>query len=156
MGDSMKQEDVCFMMEALKEAGKAYSKGEVPIGCVIVKDGKVIARGHNIKEQKNDATMHAELIAIKKASKKLGWRLTGCHLYVTLEPCPMCAGAMIQSRIKRLVFGTYDTKGGAVGSKLNLLDYQFNHEIEVEQGVLEEECKNILKTFFKNIRNSNL
>ena len=143
-----------FMEEALKEAKKAYEKLEIPVGCVIVKDNKIIARGHNLKETKFDTTKHAEIIAIQKASKKLkSWRLSECEMYVTLEPCSMCAGAIINSRIKRLYYGAKDEKTGAVGSVLNLLqDYKFNHNVEVEQGVLEEECSNILKEFFKNLR----
>lgn len=142
-----------FMKEAIKEAQKAYKKGEVPIGCVIVKDGRIVARAHNLKEKNNDATAHAEILAIKKASKKLGWRLTDCDIYVTLEPCPMCAGAIIQSRLNKLVFGTMDAKAGAVGSKLNLLDVEFNHSVEVVKGILEDECKEILKEFFRELRN---
>ena len=124
-----------FMKEALKEAKKAYEKLEVPVGAVIVKDGKIIARGHNLKETKKDTTRHAEIIAIEKASKKLGaWRLLDCEMYVTLEPCSMCAGAMINSRIKKLYIGAIDEKTGAVGSVLNLLeDYKFNHNIDYER-----------------------
>ncbi len=143
-----------FMKEALKEAKKAYEKLEVPVGAVIVKDGKIIARGHNLKETKKDTTKHAEIIAIEKASKKLGaWRLLDCEMYVTLEPCSMCAGAMVNSRIKKLYIGALDEKTGAVGSVLNLLeDYKFNHNIEVEKGILKEDCEKILKDFFKNLR----
>ncbi len=143
-----------FMKEALKEAKKAYEKLEVPVGAVIVKDGKIIARGHNLKETKKDTTRHAEMIAIEKASKKLGaWRLLDCEMYVTLEPCSMCAGAMINSRIKKLYIGALDEKTGAVGSVLNLLeDYKFNHNIEVEKGILKEDCEKILKDFFKDLR----
>ena len=143
-----------FMKEALKEAQKAYEKLEVPVGAVIVKDGKIIARGHNLKETKKDTTKHAEIIAIEKASKKLGvWRLLDCEMYVTLEPCSMCAGAMINSRIKKLYIGALDKKTGAVGSVLNLLeDYKFNHNIEVEKEILKEDCEKILKDFFKNLR----
>ena len=143
-----------FMKEALKEAQKAYEKLEVPVGAVIVKDGKIIARGHNLKETKKDTTRHAEIIAIEKASKKLGaWRLLDCEMYVTLEPCSMCAGAMINSRIKKLYIGALDEKTGAVGSVLNLLeDYKFNHNIEVEKGILKEDCEKILKDFFKDLR----
>ena len=143
-----------FMKEALKEAKKAYEKLEVPVGAVIVKDGKIIARGHNLKETKKDTTKHAEIIAIEKASKKLGaWRLLDCEMYVTLEPCSMCAGAMINSRIKKLYIGALDEKTGAVGSVLNLLeDYKFNHNIEVEKGILKEDCEKILKDFFKDLR----
>ena len=143
-----------FMKEALKEAKKAYEKLEVPVGAVIVKDGKIIARGHNLKETKKDTTRHAEIIAIEKASKKLGaWRLLDCEMYVTLEPCSMCAGAMINSRIKKLYIGAIDEKTGAIGSVLNLLeDYKFNHNIEVEKGILKEDCEKILKDFFKDLR----
>lgn len=143
-----------FMKEALKEAQKAYNKLEVPVGCVIVKDDKIIARGHNLKEIKNDTTMHAELIAIRKASKKLeSWRLNECEMYVTLEPCSMCAGAIINARIKKVYIGTLDEKTGAVGSVLNLFkDYTFNHVVDVEQGILQEECQQILKEFFKELR----
>ena len=143
-----------FMKEALKEAQKAYNKLEVPVGCVIVKDDKIIARGHNLKEIKNDTTMHAELIAIRKASKKLeSWRLNDCEMYVTLEPCSMCAGAIINARIKKVYIGTLDEKTGAVGSVLNLFkDYTFNHVVDVEQGILQEECQQILKKFFKELR----
>ena len=143
-----------FMKEALKEAKKAYDKLEVPVGCVIVKDNKIIARAHNLKETKFDTTKHAEILAIQKASKKLNsWRLIDCDMYVTLEPCSMCAGAIIQSRIKRLFYGTKDLKTGAVGSVLNLLeDYTFNHKVEYETGILQEECENKLKDFFKMLR----
>ena len=143
-----------FMKQALKEAQKAYDKLEIPVGAVIVKDGKIIARAHNIKELKNDTTKHAEIIAIQKASKKLGaWRLNDCEMYVTLEPCPMCAGAIIQARIKKLYIGTMDEKTGACGAVLNLLeDYKFNHQVEVETGLLNNECEKILKDFFKDLR----
>ena len=143
-----------YMKQALKEAKKAYKKLEVPVGAVIVKDGEIIARAYNQKETKYDTTKHAEILAIQKASKKLGaWRLLDCEMYVTLEPCPMCAGAIINSRIKKLHIGAMDYKTGAVGSKLNLLeDYTFNHKVEVETGVMQEECENILKKFFKDLR----
>ena len=143
-----------FMKEALKEAKKAYDKLEVPVGAVIVKDGKIIARAHNLKETKCDTTNHAEIIAIQKASKKLkSWRLLDCEMYVTLEPCSMCAGAIINSRIKKVYIGANDEKTGAVGSVLNLFeDYKFNHNVEFEKGILKEECENILKDFFKNLR----
>ena len=143
-----------FMKEALKEAKKAYEKLEVPVGCVIVKDGKIIARAHNLKESKADTTKHAEILAIQKASKKLqSWRLIDCDLYVTLEPCSMCAGAIIQSRIRKIYYGTKDLKTGAVGSVFNLLeDYTFNHHVEYESGILKDECEQILKDFFKDLR----
>lgn len=143
-----------FMKEAIKEAKKAAKKLEVPVGCVIVKDGKVIARAHNQKETQADTTKHAEIIAIQKASKKLeAWRLLDCEMYVTLEPCSMCAGAIIQSRIKKIYIGTMDAKTGACGSVVNLLqDYPFNHKVEIETGLEKEKCEKILKDFFKQLR----
>ena len=143
-----------FMKAALKEAKKAYEKLEVPVGAVIVKDGKIIARAHNLKETKYDTTKHAEILAIQKASKKLNsWRLIDCEMYVTLEPCSMCAGALINSRIKKVYIGASDKKTGAVGSVFNLLeDYTFNHKVEYEKGVLQDECESILKEFFKELR----
>ena len=142
------------MKEALKEAKKAYKKLEIPVGAVIVKDGEIIARAHNVKEEKNDATKHAEILAIQKASKKLEtWRLNDCEMYVTLEPCSMCAGAMIQARLKKVYIGTMDEKTGACGSVLNLpKDYKFNHIVEIEYGILQPECEKILKDFFKKLR----
>ena len=149
------QEQEKFMKEALKEAYKAYEKLEIPVGVVIVKDGKIIARAHNRKEEKKDTTEHAEIIAIRKASKKLdNWRLSGCEMYVTLEPCSMCAGSLIHARMKKVYIGTMDEKTGACGSKLNLLeDYTFNHKVEIETGILREECEQMLKNFFKELRN---
>ena len=143
-----------FMKEALKEAKKAYDKLEVPVGAVIVKDGKIIARAHNLKETKYDTTKHAEILAIQKASKKLeSWRLLDCEMYVTLEPCSMCAGAMINARIKKVYIGASDEKTGAVGSVFNLFeDYTFNHKVETEIGVMSQECEEILKDFFKELR----
>ena len=143
-----------FMKLALKEAKKAYDKGEIPVGAIIVKDGEVISKAHNLKELKNDTTKHAEILAIQRASKKLkSWRLENCEMYVTLEPCSMCAGALIQSRIKKVYIGTMDYKTGACGSVLNLLnDYKFNHFVEIENNVLQEECEKILKEFFKELR----
>lgn len=143
-----------FMKQALKEAKKAYEKLEVPVGAVIVKDGKIIARAHNLKETKTDTTKHAEILAIQKASKKLeSWRLLDCEMYITLEPCSMCAGAIINSCIKKIYIGALDEKTGAAGSVLNLFeDYKFNHKVEVEKGVMQKECENILKDFFKMLR----
>lgn len=143
-----------MMKEALKEAKKAYDKLEIPVGAIIVKDGKIIARSHNIKEFKKDTTKHAEILAIQKASKKLeNWRLNDCEMFTTLEPCSMCAGAIINSRIKRLYIGTSDDRTGACGSVLNLLeDYTFNHKVEVEKGIMQKECEKILKDFFKELR----
>ena len=126
------------------------------VGAVIVKDNKIIARAHNIKELKHDATSHAEILAIQKACKKLGaWRLSDCDMYVTLEPCSMCAGALINARIRKLYIGTQDNKTGACGSVLNLLEYKFNHKIEVEKYILKDECEAILKIFFKKLRERN-
>ena len=143
-----------FMQEALKEARKAYKKLEIPVGAVIVRDGEIIAKAHNIKEEKKDTTKHAEILAIQKASKKLGtWRLNDCEMYVTLEPCPMCAGAIIQARLKKIYIGTMDEKTGACGSVLNLLeDYKFNHTVEVENGIMKQECESMLKEFFVKLR----
>ena len=142
-----------YMKEALKEAKKAYNKKEVPVGAVIVKDGKIIARAHNLKETKLDTTKHAEILAIQKASKKLkAWRLKDCEMYITLEPCSMCAGAIISSRIKKIYIGTMDPKTGACGSVLNLLEYNFNHKVEVETGIMQQKCEYILKDFFKKLR----
>ena len=143
-----------FMKEAIKEAKKASKKLEVPVGAVIVKDDKIIARAHNVKETKKDTTKHAEIIAIQKASKKLDtWRLLDCDMYITLEPCSMCTGAIINSRIRKVYIGTMDEKTGACGSVLNLLeDYTFNHKVELETGILKEECKSILQDFFRKLR----
>ena len=143
-----------MMKEALKEAYKAYEKEEVPVGAIIVKDGKVIAKAHNLKETKLDTTKHAEILAIQKASKKLeSWRLLDCEMYVTLEPCSMCAGAIINARISKLYIGALDEKTGAAGSVLNLFeDYTFNHKVQVEKNIMKLECENILKNFFKMLR----
>ena len=143
-----------YMKEALKQAQKAYEKCEIPVGAVIVKEHKIIARAYNEKEYKLDTTKHAEILAIQKASKKLkSWRLQDCDMYVTLEPCSMCAGALIQARVRKLYIGTMDKKTGACGSVLNLLkDYTFNHKVEVESGILQKDCENILKNFFKELR----
>lgn len=152
----MEEQEEYFMKQALKEAEKAYNKLEVPVGAVIVKDGKIIARAHNQKETKTDTTKHAEITVIQKASKKLkSWRLIDCEIYVTLEPCTMCAGAIINSRIKKVYIGAMDEKTGAVGSVLNLFeDYKFNHKPETETGILKKDCEEILKSFFKELRRS--
>ena len=144
-----------WMREAIAEARKAEAIREVPIGAVIVKDGRIIARGHNLRETTRDATAHAEMIAIRAASEAIGsWRLLGCTLYVTLEPCPMCAGAILQSRIARVVYGTDDPKAGCAGTLMNLLqDGRFNHRTEVASGVLREECAELLTGFFRALRN---
>ena len=142
------------MKIALKEANKAKEIDEVPIGCIIVKDNKVIAKGHNVRETKLDPLGHAELVAIKKAAKKLNdWQLVGCDLYVTIEPCIMCSGAIIQSRISRVIYGAKDIKGGGFGSSINVLESKnINHIPEVIDGVLAEECSKIIKDYFKNKR----
>lgn len=144
-----------FMKLAIKEAHKACDLDEVPIGCVIVKDDKVIARGHNMRETKQDATGHAEIKTLQKACKKLNsWRLEDCDLYVTLEPCIMCSGAIIQSRIRNVYFGAYDPKGGAFVSSINVLEAKnINHHPNIYGGILEEECSQLLKQFFKKKRN---
>ena len=143
-----------FMKEAIRQAKKARALEEVPIGCVIVCDGKIIARGYNRRNTDKNTLSHAELNAIRKASKKLGdWRLEGCTMYVTLEPCQMCAGALVQSRIDRVVIGSMNPKAGCAGSVLNLLEMDgFNHKVEVEQGVLQEECSSMLSDFFRALR----
>ena len=143
-----------FMKEALKEAKKAYDNGEIPIGAIIVKDGKIISRAHNQKEEKNDATKHAEIIAIQKASKKVqGWRLENCEMYVTLEPCMMCTGAIIQSRIKKVYIGAMNEKLGYCGSVLNLLEYnKYDYKVESETGILQKECSKIIRDFFTGLR----
>lgn len=143
-----------YMKEAFKEAEKAFRKGEAPIGAIIVKDGKIIARAHNLREKNNDPTAHAEVLAIKKASKKLqAWRLSGCDMYVTLEPCAMCAGAIIQARIAGLFFGADDPKAGAAGSVVDLFsESRFNHKVEFEAGIMKEACSDILKEFFRSLR----
>lgn len=145
------EKDEKFMKIALKEANKSFQLDEVPVGVVIVKDDKIIARGHNLRETKQDPTGHAEIIAIKKTSKKLkSWRLIDCTMYVTLEPCSMCAGAIMWSRIKRVVYGAKDIKGGAIGSSFNLFEQKgINHKPEVTSGVLEDEASTLLKDFFK-------
>lgn len=142
-----------FMSQALKEAEKAYQKDEVPVGAIIVKDEKIIARGHNLKESKKNTLKHAEIVAIEKASKKLdAWRLEDCDIYVTMEPCPMCMGAIINSRIKNVYFGVPDEKAGACGSIVNLTEYKFNHIPQCEGGILKEDCKKILQKFFQELR----
>ena len=143
-----------YMKEAMKQAKRAYAIGDVPIGCVIVYEDKIIARGYN-KRNKNKTTLaHAELLAMAKASKKRGdWRLEGCTMYVTLEPCQMCAGAIVQARISKVVIGSMNPKAGCAGSIINLLQMkQFNHQVEMETGILEEECSEMLSQFFKELR----
>lgn len=150
------QEDQHWMQAAIAEAHLAEQLGEVPIGAVIVKDGQIIGRGHNLRESKHDPTAHAELEAIRDACERLdAWRLLDCTLYVTLEPCPMCAGAIVQSRVKRVVYGTQDPKAGCAGTLMNLLqEPRFNHETELTSGVLQSECAQLLTQFFRQLRKS--
>lgn len=142
-----------FMKLAIAEAQKAAEKGEVPVGAVIVKNGEVIAAGHNLREEKQNALSHAEIEAINLACQQLGsWRLDDCELYVTLEPCPMCTGAIINARIKTVIFGAYDSKMGCMDSVINLCDYPFNHHPEIYGGIMEDECLAVLQNFFKKLR----
>ncbi len=152
--DMETSEDIKYMRAALAQARLALKRGEVPIGCVIVCDGKIIARGYNRRNTDKTTLSHAELIAIGRASKKLGdWRLEGCTLYVTLEPCQMCAGAIVQARLDRVVMGTMNPKAGCAGSILNLLQMaDFNHQVEITRGVLKDECTEVLQEFFKDLR----
>lgn len=146
--------DEKYMREAIRQAKKAYALGEVPIGCVIVHEGKIIGRGYNRRNTDKNTLSHAEITAIRKASRVIGdWRLEECTLYVTLEPCQMCAGAIVQARIPKVVMACMNPKAGCAGSILNILDMpQFNHQVEAVRGVLEEECSQMLKTFFKELR----
>lgn len=143
-----------YMRQAIKQAQKAYALGEVPIGCIIVCGGKIIGRGYNRRNTDKNTLAHAEITAINKASKKVGdWRLEGCSLYVTLEPCQMCAGAIVQARIDEVIMGSMNPKAGCGGSILNLLEMrEFNHQVKVTRGVLEEECSQLLTRFFKELR----
>lgn len=149
------EEHIKYMKIALKEAQKAYLEDEVPVGCVIVKDGKIIARGHNKKEKNNNAILHAEIVTLNKAQKKLkDWHLNDCTMYVTLEPCLMCTGAIIQTRIKKVVYGCLDPKGGAIESVMKIDEIKnLNHSFESISKVLEKDCSNILKSYFKSKRN---
>jgi tRNA(adenine34) deaminase len=146
--------DCHYMKEAIRQARKAAAIGEVPIGCIIVKDNKIIARGYNRRNTDHSTLSHAEVTAIRKASKKLNdWRLEDCTLYVTLEPCQMCAGAIVQARVPRVVMGSMNPKAGCGGSVLNILQMkEFNHKVEVTRGVMEEECSEVLSAFFKRLR----
>ncbi len=142
-----------FMKLAISEAKKAFNEGEVPVGAVIVKNGEVVATAHNRREQLQNALSHAEIEVINLACKKLeSWRLDDCELYVTLEPCPMCTGAIINARIKTVIFGAYDSKMGCMDSVINLCDYPFNHKVEIYGGIMEDECLNVLQDFFKKLR----
>ena len=141
------------MMEAINLAKEAGKMGEVPVGAVIVKNGEIIARGKNEREAKQNALSHAEIEAINNACETLGsWRLEDCEMYVTLEPCPMCAGAIINSRIKTLIFGAFDSKMGSIDSVINLCDLPYNHKVEVYGGIMEDECLDLIKGFFKGLR----
>ena len=146
--------DESFMKQAVKQAKKAYDKLETPIGCVIVHEDKIIARGYNKRNMKKNTLAHAEILAITKASKVLGdWRLEDCTMYVTLEPCPMCAGAIVQARIPRVVIGSMNPKAGCAGSVLNLLQQDgLNHQVEITKGVLAEECSGLMTSFFRELR----
>ncbi|BBH23297.1 tRNA-specific adenosine deaminase [Paenibacillus baekrokdamisoli] len=152
--DFFQETDYRWMREAILEAKKAEQLGEVPIGAVVVRNGEVIGRGHNLRETLLDPTAHAEMVAIREASQYLGaWRLLDCTLYVTLEPCPMCAGALVQGRIQKVVFGTTDPKAGCAGTLMNLLqEPRFNHETELVSGLLQEECAALLTQFFRRLR----
>lgn len=142
-----------FMKEALKEAEKAYLLDEVPVGCVIVYNDEIIARAHNKRKKTNNTLAHAEMLAIEKANKKIGsWRLEDCDIYVTLEPCLMCTGAIIQARMRHVYFGAEDEKSGALGGNFNVLNNKFNHQLLVTKNILEEDSKNMLKEFFKKLR----
>ena len=142
-----------YMARALELAAQAVESGDVPVGCVIVKDGEIIGEGRNRREERGDATAHAELEAIRAACARLGsWRLEGCELYVTLEPCPMCAGGIINARLDRVRYGTRDEKAGACGSVLNLFEERFNHKPRLYRGPLEEECAAVLRDFFAGLR----
>ena len=146
--------DESFMKQAVKQAKKAYDKLETPIGCVIVREDKIIARGYNKRNMKKNTLAHAEILAINKASTVLGdWRLEDCTMYVTLEPCPMCAGAIVQARIPRVVIGSMNPKAGCAGSVLNLLQQDgLNHQVEITKGVLAEECSGLMTSFFRELR----
>ena len=149
----MSKLDIKFMKRAITCAKRAASRDEVPVGAVIVMDGVIIATGSNMRERAADAAAHAELIAIRRACKKLGrWRLSDCDLYVTLEPCPMCAGAAINARLRRVVFGAYDAKAGALGTVVDLNSYGLNHMLQVQGGILEEQCAFLLSDFFRKLR----
>ena len=152
--EEQRKTDEKYMRAALKQAVKAYELNETPIGCVIVHDGKIIGRGYNRRNTDKNPLAHAEIAAIKKASRRMGdWRLEDCTMYVTLEPCQMCAGAIVQSRLTRVVVGCMNPKAGCAGSILNLLDVQeFNHQVQLTTGVLEEECSSIMKDFFRELR----
>jgi len=147
-------EDLKFMHRALREAERAFGEGEVPVGAIVVREGRVIGRGHNRAIHLKDPTAHAEILTLRRAGRRLGnYRLTGCTLYVTIEPCAMCAGAIVHARLERVVFGTLDTKAGASGSVLTVLNHpRLNHQVEVQRGVMAAECASILQDFFRQRR----
>jgi len=150
----LEEEKEYFMNEAIKEAVKARDIDEVPIGAVVVKNNEIIGRGHNLRETTQDSTAHAEMLAIRDANEKLGnWRLEDCEMFVTLEPCMMCGGAMVLSRLKKVYYGPVDQKSGAAGTLMNVLNVEkLNHQVEVESGLLEEDCRHLLTSFFKDLR----
>ncbi|MBQ8896659.1 MAG: tRNA adenosine(34) deaminase TadA [Clostridia bacterium] len=149
----MDKNDIYFMKRAILRAKAAAKCGEVPIGAVIVKDGEIVATGRNMRELRKNSLLHAEIIAIDRACKRLGrWRLHDCTLYVTMEPCPMCAGAIVNSRIKRVVYGCYDQKAGALGTVFDMSQYPLNHKYEITSGVMEQECAKLLSNFFAELR----
>lgn len=149
----MNQNHTKFMKIALIEAKKAYDKNEVPVGAVIVHEGKIIAKAHNLREKSRRATAHAELLAIEKANKKLkSWRLDNCTMYVTIEPCPMCSGAILQSRIKQLIYGAKELKSGSHDSVVKLFEQSYTHQVEVSSGIMEQECGDLVIDFFKKLR----
>ena len=153
MTDALDRGHEDYMALALAEAEQAAREGEIPVGAVLVKDGEILAAAHNRREHAYDATAHAEILCLREGGKRLGgWRLTGCTLYVTLEPCPMCAGAIINARLDRVVFGDYDSRAGSLGSVVDLTRYPYNHRPEVEGGVMAEEAKALLQDFFRGKR----
>ena len=152
----MQEHECVYMRRAIELAKKAMDLGEIPVGAVVVKDGRIIGAGYNLRENDKDAVAHAEIIAIRQACAAVGdWRLSGCTLYVTLEPCPMCTGAIINSRIEKVVFGAKDNAAGCCGSLIDMRHYPFNHSFSVESGVCEEECSKIIREFFSSKRKSN-
>ncbi len=149
----MEKNDEYYMNLAIKEAIKASKINEIPVGCIIVLDGKIIARGYNKREKLENSLAHAEIVAINKACKKINsWRLENATMYITLEPCAMCSGAIIQSRIKKVIYGAYDYRFGAHKSIINLFDVKFNHKVDIQGGLKENECSNLIKDFFKRLR----
>ncbi len=154
MGQKVNNLQERFMLEALKEAKKAYKINEVPVGAIVVRNGKIVSRGHNLNITLKDPTAHAEIVALRKAAKKLGnYRLTDCEMYVTIEPCPMCAGAIVYARLKKLVYAIKDPKSGAAGSVMNILSNdRLNHKVEVVSGVCKEQARKLIQKFFKTRR----